>query len=138
MGGAGQTHAIITPLRWPTDVDDDALLTHARTAKNGDLFSRLWSGDRASYDSPSEADQALCSLLAFWTGADADRMDRWFRASGLCRDKWDARRGDTTYGQRTIATAIASCRDVYRGPTRRETRSADVGASATSTVPSAS
>ena len=98
------------------DLDDDALLVRARAAKNGARFERLWAGDVSDYDSPSEADQALCNLLAFWTGADVARMDQLFRSSGLWREKWDERRGEDTYGQRTMATAIDSCRDVYRGP----------------------
>jgi NrS-1 polymerase HBD domain len=27
------------------------------------------------------------------------------------RDKWDERRGETTYGERTIAKAIEGCRE---------------------------
>ena len=118
----------------PLDLDDDALLARARAATNGALFSRLWNGDTSGYDSPSEADLALCSFLAFWTGADATRLDRMFRGSGLMRDKWDEQRGEATYGQRTIATAIASCRDVYRGPVRREARSRDADVSTASPV----
>ena len=52
---------------------------------------------------------ALCSHLAFWCAGDAARMDRIFRRSGLMRDKWDSRRGGTTYGAQTIERAIAGC-----------------------------
>ena len=113
------------------DLDDDALLTRARAAQNGGLFSRLWDGDVSGHDSASEADLALCNLLAFWTGADAGRIDQLFRSSGLWREKWDAQRGEHTYGQRTIATAIASCSDIYRGPPMpREARSAPAASTA--------
>src|SRR6185369_1853678 len=67
-------------------------------------------------DDRSAADLALCNLLAFWTGRDATRMDRLFRGSGLMREKWDSRRGETTYGGQTIARAIAACVDVYQPP----------------------
>ena len=120
------------------DLDDDALLSRARAAQNGGLFSRLWGGDVSGHDSASEADLALCNLLAFWTGADAGRMDQLFRSSGLWREKWDARRGEHTYGQRTIATAIASCRDVYRGPPMPQEAPSDTAASPAATMSSGS
>ncbi len=95
--------------------DDAALLTKARSAHNGDKFSRLWAGDMRGHPSPSEADLALCTHLAFWTGADAARMDRLFRQSGLFREKWDERRGEQTYGEKTIAKALAHCHTTYQG-----------------------
>jgi putative DNA primase/helicase len=95
------------------NLDDEDLLRRARAASNGADFDRLWAGDASAHDSHSEADLALCSMLAFWTGRDAARMDRLFRRSGLMRDKWDERRGEQTYGARTIATAIAGCHHVY-------------------------
>jgi putative DNA primase/helicase len=94
---------------------DGALIDKALAARNGTTFRALWQGDSSGYLSPSEADQALCNLLAFWTGRDAQRMDRLFRRSALYRpEKWDrpARAGET-YGQGTIARAIAACHEVY-------------------------
>lgn len=99
--------------------DDEALIERAGAAKNGDRFKNLWSGDASLHaDDHSAADQALCNLLAFWTGKDAARMDRLFRRSGLFREKWDEKRGDRTYGQMTIDRAIADCTEVY-SPRRR-------------------
>jgi len=96
------------------DGDDEALIARACAAKNGDRFSRLWAGDASPYgDDASAADQALCNLLAFWTGRDEDRMDRLFRRSGLFREKWDEKRGARTYGQMTIDKAVADCHDTY-------------------------
>lgn len=63
--------------------------------------------------SPSEADLALCSHLAFWTGRDAAKMDTMFRQSGLMRDKWDRQQSGTTYGAITIQKAIEHCREIY-------------------------
>lgn len=71
------------------DLSDEELLNRAHAAKNGAKFTRLWRGDTSGYDSHSEADMALCFLLAFWTGGDAVRVDRLFRDSGLYRPKWD-------------------------------------------------
>ena len=86
--------------------EDRSLLKKARAAANGPKFTRLWDGDWEEYDSQSEADLALCSILAFWAGPDADRVDRLFRHSSLFRDKWDEARGDQTYGEKTIALAM--------------------------------
>ena len=101
------------------DSDDVALVNRARQAANGAKFSSLWAGDTSSYPSASEADRALCSLLAFWSGRDAVRMDRLFRQSALLRPKWDERRGEETYGIRTIHQAIAQCHETYGGGAQR-------------------
>ena len=87
---------------------DEELLAKMRAAGNGSRFERLWDGDWRSdgHPSQSEADLALCSNLAFWTGKDAERMDSLFRQSGLFRPKWDEPRGPRTYGEATIATAM--------------------------------
>ena len=97
----------------PTDLDDRELIEKAKSAGNGDKFERLWNGSTAGYESHSEADAALCSLLAFWTGEDATQIDRLFRQSGLIREKWDESRGSATYGELTIENAIANNSDVY-------------------------
>ena len=73
-------------------------------------FSSLFNGDMSSYNNDhSSADLALCNMLAFWTGKDANKIDEFFRKSALYRDKWN--RAD--YRNSTIAKAIASCDDVY-------------------------
>lgn len=97
------------------DLEDEQLLSKARNAKNGEKFSRLWGGSTSGYESQSEADMALCSLLAFWTGGDAKRMDRLFRESGLMRQKWDeVHFGDgSTYGEKTVERAIAGTSEFY-------------------------
>ena len=88
-------------------LEDSALLAKAQAARNGAKFTQLWAGETALHGGDdSAADLALCNLLAFWT-QDASQMDRLFRASGLMRAKWDARRGDQTYGERTIQEALA-------------------------------
>jgi putative DNA primase/helicase len=89
---------------------DAALLARAREARNGAKFAALWRGDTTGYRSHSEADLALCGMLAFWTARDAARIDQLFRASGLMRSKWDAARGEQTYGAQTIASALAGWR----------------------------
>jgi len=100
----------------PNDLDDRELLIRALRSVNGERFGALWSGDASAFGGDhSSADLALCNALAFWTGRDAARMDRLFRGSGLMRAKWDVRHFATgeTYGQHTIAVAIAGCANVY-------------------------
>jgi putative DNA primase/helicase len=82
---------------------DDDILARALAARNGTRFARLWSGDISGYVSHSEADLALCTLLAFWTGGDPERIDALFRRSGLYRPKWE--RHD--YRDRTVSLALA-------------------------------
>lgn len=96
----------------PVDLSDSELIAKAQSGKGGDKFSRLWNGDLSDHGSHSEADLALCNMLAFWTGRDAHRMDALFRQSGLMREKWE--RSD--YRERTIEEAVSSCTDVYSPP----------------------
>jgi putative DNA primase/helicase len=86
-----------------TVMTDQELLERAKSAGNGEKFGRLWTGDANGYASDSEADLALCSLLAFWVGPDVERLDRLFRQSGLCREKWLWR---ADYRERTIKEAL--------------------------------
>ncbi len=85
-----------------SDLSDEEILQRAMSAANGERFAKLWSGDRTGYASDSEADLALCSMLAFWTGPDEDRIAFLVARSGLARDKWN--RED--YRHRTITRAL--------------------------------
>jgi primase-polymerase (primpol)-like protein len=117
------TSASYMPYISPSYSTDAMLIAHAHAARNGQKFARLWAGDASGYASRSEADLALCSLLAFWTGNDPERIDRLFRASGLMRPKWNSRRGEETYGARTIARALSGMRQLTghpAGATKRE------------------
>lgn len=93
---------------------DAEVLEKARTARNASLFNLLYEGQwEGVYPSQSEADFALCSLLAFWTNKDAEQMDRLFRSSKLMRPKWERQWGDGTYGKQCVARAIEVCKDCY-------------------------
>jgi putative DNA primase/helicase len=99
------------PQTAPLDVGDEDLLALAKQAKNGEKFSRLWSGDTSDYaGDDSRADLALCSLLAFWTDGDTERMDHLFRQSGLMRDKWN--RDD--YRERTFNRVLDGRTEFYQ------------------------
>jgi primase-polymerase (primpol)-like protein len=77
------------------------IIEKAKTARNGGKFSALFYGEwqAAGYPSQSEADAALCSMLAFWT-QDEGQIDWIFRQSALMRKKWDERHDASgkTYG----------------------------------------
>ena len=94
-------------------LSDESVLDKALTAKNGEKFKRLWERDITGYPSQSEADQALCSILAFYCNGNYEQIDRLFRQSDLMRDKWDSRRGGNTYGSITIRNAVGGMTNFY-------------------------
>jgi len=101
----------------PKNLNDADLITKAQNAANGEKFKKLWQGDYSGYPSHSEADGALCQMLAFWTGKDEARMDHLFRQSQLMRPKWDEKHhGDgRSYGQGVIQGAIENTTETYTG-----------------------
>lgn len=95
-------------------LDDEGVIAHASASESGDKFKALYAGNwEEGYDSQSDADMALVSILAFWCGNVEEQIDRIFRTSGLMRDKWDRMTGGSTYGQITIRNAIASTSEIY-------------------------
>jgi putative DNA primase/helicase len=90
----------------PIIADDEKLIQRIRLSRHGLKFARLFlKGDISGFPSPSEADFWMVGRLAFWSGGDAERIDRIFRRSALMRPKWDT--GPPSYGQRTIRAACA-------------------------------
>lgn len=108
---------------WRGPADDDVLLQRALNAKvsaesafgGKASFPQLWRGE---CELTSEADLALAAHLAFWTGCDAERIERMMLRSGLVREKWHERRGAMTYLQYTINTACDGTENIYREPER--------------------
>ncbi|WP_276274356.1 hypothetical protein [Haladaptatus sp. QDMS2] len=117
--------------RVDVDLNDQELLRKARNASNGAKFARLWNGNTSGYASHSEADMALCCLLAFWTGGEAGRMEQLFQQSGLMREKWDAVHyaDGSTYGEKTIERAVATTSEFYEpaSATESEPESGSMG-----------
>ena len=101
---------------------DFELVEKIHNSKHGRKFDPLWAGDVSGYKSGSEADLALCNILAFWTRRDTARMDALFRQSGLMRDKWDRPQSGSTYGSITVQKAADECTEVYDPATWREER----------------
>ena len=89
---------------------DAEVLRRAMGSRSGERFARLWAGDRSGYASDSEADLALCSMLAFWVGDDQERIASLFARSGLNREKW--KRED--YRRHTISRAIEGTTSFYK------------------------
>lgn len=98
---------------WRGPTDDDDLIRRAMNSRslgsvfghgvtfadlwtrNADVLGAKWPDDTREF-AESEADGALASHLAFWTGCDMARTERLMRMSALVRDKWDeGRRGET-------------------------------------------
>lgn len=104
----------------PTTINltDDELIAKATNAGNGDKFTRLMKGETSNHNNNSVADQALATMLAFWTGGNTEQIDRIFRRSKLYRPKWDEVHytDGSTYGQVTIQKAIKFCHNVYYQP----------------------
>ena len=90
--------------------NDHSILEKAFLNKNGGKFKSLWDGHYQGYSSQSEADLALCKLLAFSFDNNPLTMDRLFRQSGLYRKKWDKNHSSNgkTYGEMTIGKSLNS------------------------------
>lgn len=99
--GGGKEKASELPAPKSPSMDDESILSIAQQAANRDKFQSLFAGQYEQYGSQSEADQALCNMLAFYT-QEPEQIDRLFRRSGLMRDKWE--RED--YSSETIRKAI--------------------------------
>lgn len=96
---------------------DKDILSKARNVGQWKLFRKLYGKGnwQKDFKSQSEADYKLCKMLAFWCGPDEEHVDRLFRKSKLYRKKWDEQRGGRTYGEKTIAEAIAAVPYFYSG-----------------------
>ena len=92
-----------------SELTDEEVIALAKRAKNAWKFEALWVGDTTGYASHSEADQALISLLAFYTQNEG-QLDSLYRQSALCREKW-LKRSD--YRRSTIEKALSNLADTY-------------------------
>ncbi len=108
----GHTKPVAVPEPVANGLSDSEVIQKALAASNSERFSRLWNGDTSGYGSHSEADLALCGMLAFWTGGDASRIDSLFRQSGLYRKKWERK----DYRNRTITEALSGKTEFYEAP----------------------
>ena len=108
----GHTKPVAATESVDNGLSDSDVIQKALAASNGARFLRLWNGDTEVYGSHSEADLALCGMLAFWTGGDAARIETLFRQSGLYRKKWERK----DYRNRTITEALNGKTEFYEAP----------------------
>jgi DNA-binding transcriptional ArsR family regulator len=116
----------ITPLAMSLHQGDAEVLERARSFLK---FSPLYdAGDLGDVGGDHSAgDLTVCNLIVR-AGADrADQVDRIFRGSALFRDKWDERRGTTTYGAMTIARALDGTVVPFRPAAPPPTKTASCG-----------
>ena len=97
-----------------SDLTEEEIVRIASNSKNGLRFSMFLNGGwEQFYKSPSEARMALCNDLAFWTNRDFNKMDSIFRKSSVYDQKWDEKRGGSTYGDIHLNKAINECANVF-------------------------
>lgn len=94
---------------------DRELLEKIRKSKDGPKFHSLYDrGDMSAYDDDhSRADQALLSMLAFWTGGDAEQMKRIFISSKLGGDLDRKVHHEDDYLNRSIKKALETVTGTY-------------------------
>ena len=101
--------------RQVTEQNAEIIIHNLGAQKNWEKFYRLFEeGDISAFGSQSEADLALCTMIAFRTGERPELIDSVFRKSALYREKWE--RDD--YREDTIAKAIAGCHGKFHHSTR--------------------
>lgn len=133
IGGVSADWTTEPDPEWDGPEDDQELIARAlksRSAKSiiggGVAFRDLWEvnddalgakwpddkGNQARAFDHSEAEQALCFHLMFWTGGDCQRVEALASQSELCqREKWQSRE---SYRIDTILKAAAGCSKYYK------------------------
>lgn len=97
------------------DLSDDEVLDIMMKSKNKDKISDLLKGNYEKYfDSPSEGVQSLLHYLAFYTSKDKGQMERLFLDYNNLTDKWNSKRGNTTWGQLELDKAISNQSEVFK------------------------
>ena len=79
------------PLAAAVDAIPDAeLVERIKKSKQGAKFAALMDGSTLGYAGYFTASAALCAILAAWTRANPERIDRIYRTSGLFEPRWEA------------------------------------------------
>jgi primase-polymerase (primpol)-like protein len=106
LAGDAKSVAATYMIAGESRLTDKEVLDAIRASAQGEKFAALYDdGDwEGYYPSQSEADMALMTMLAWWTGSDPEQMERIFSGSQLAqRDKWQDRED---YRKSTLAEAI--------------------------------
>ena len=93
-------------------MSDNEIMGKIRNSAQRSKFERLYSGDISAYPSASNADYAMVRILAFWT-QDKAQIESIMRSSGLAREKWNNRLGNSTYLEVTIDNALSQRTRTY-------------------------
>lgn len=111
---------------------DEDILDKLQAEPNGKARALL-AGDTTGYPSTSEADEALCLKIAFYTGPDPERIEDIFSLSALGRrGKWLDR---DKYRRDTINFALQKINKFWTPPKTRKPRPSARVEERTSTVP---
>lgn len=93
-------------------MDAAAVMERMRRGADWQVVERLLAGEDLTGDT-SKDDLSLLNRLAFYSCRDALVMDYIYRTSARYREKWDERRGASTWGADQITKAIRECRVVW-------------------------
>lgn len=98
-----------------SELSDNEVIDLMLKSKQKDKISDLLEGNyEKHFDSPSEAVQSLLHYLAFYTNKDKQQMERIFLNYNNLTDKWDSKRGKTTWGKLELDKAISNQKEVYK------------------------
>ncbi|MGO3724868.1 MAG: phage NrS-1 polymerase family protein [Staphylococcus equorum] len=98
-----------------SNLSDEEVLNIMLKSKSKDKISDLLKGHfEKHFDSSSEAVQSLLHYLAFYTGKDKVQMERIFTDYNNLTDKWDSKRGSSTWGKLELDKAISNQNEVYK------------------------
>lgn len=93
-------------------LDAAKVMDRMKRGKDWETIERLLAGEDLTGNT-SDDDMGLMNRLAFYSCRDARVMDYIYRTSDRHREKWDERRGASTWGADQIAEAIRECRVVW-------------------------
>ncbi|HHM2862518.1 TPA: phage/plasmid primase, P4 family [Staphylococcus aureus] len=95
-------------------LSDEDIINIMMKSKQKDKIKDLLQGTYESYfESSSEAVQSLLHYLAFYTGKNKQQMERIFLNYNNLTDKWESKRGNTTWGQLELDKAIKNQKTIY-------------------------
>ena len=98
-----------------SELSDEEVINLMLKSKQKDKISDLLEGNfEKHFASPSEAVQSLLHYLAFYTNKDKQQMENIFLNYNNLTDKWDSKRGNTTWGQLELDKAINNQNEVYK------------------------
>lgn len=102
------------PASTTPSADDMEIVERCRSFRNAAKFEALMRGDTSAYGGDdSAADAALIERLLYANGGDIGQAVRIASTSGLWREKWDSKRGDTTYIEYTARNILAKMTEFY-------------------------